>query len=300
MKQFPWREYFWVILLLSLAIGLAVELQRVRQLSEFRDQAVQTEAKARELAEMIAAATDSLAQFGSNPQYGTSSFNLKYYVGFEHVYFVAKDGSQRTVRSVRVPSVWRTDSRMSNVIPSITGMMDLDLLLVITPAVALMVWVASYPSYKHPPANYEFSLQMFWLVGPFHVLLQSVLCIFAFRGFSFGVEHGCMPYLGAFMLTANAIFVPRYFYLCGLTNEEHIRLIQETQGRLFNWEKLRPFLRFQLRDIFWLMLAIALASAIFTEHRRGHNLLPYRGTAQWWSNAVQALQEESDKLPAAR
>jgi hypothetical protein len=272
----------------------------VRKLSAFHAQGIQAEAIARELAEKIAAATDSVAQFGSNPQYGTSWFNPKYYVGFEHVYFVAKDGSQRTVRSVHVPSVWRTDSRMSNVIPSFTGMMDLDLLLVITPAVALMVWVSSYHSYKHPPANYESTLQMFWLVGPFHVLLQSVLCIFAFRGFSFGVDHDCMPYLGAFMLTANAIFVPRYFYLCGLSNEEHVRLIQETQGRLFNWEKLRPFLRFQLRDIFWLMLAISLAATIFVEHRRGRDLMPYRGSAQWWSNAVQALQEEYDKLPAAQ
>src|SRR5689334_19503806 len=107
--QFPWREFIWLVILLGLAIGLAVEQTRAAKLTAFHEQAAAAEQTARNLAARLAEQNNTEPQFTE----------------FQPIRFTAKDQTFLTKRTVFVAYV-REYSREESYL---TGMADLDWLL---------------------------------------------------------------------------------------------------------------------------------------------------------------------------
>ncbi len=275
--QFPWREYIWLVILLGLAIGLAVEQSRVKKLTAFHEQAAAAEKTARNLAVQIAAATNT------DPQY----------TEFQQIRFTAKDDPYLTKQTLFVPYVRDTSSREES---HLTGMADLDWLLIYLFVLFPLTFGVIYffnAVYQTQGNSTKQSLSTFRAMGWLNVLFMTAWAVGNYAAAEvFPVTFGTKPFSGAMFLCFGAIFTVRYLQMVGMTQPEFDRLIEQNGGAIWKAFGLREWLRFQLRDIFWLTLAIGLSCAIYTEHRRAQTLSGDRGRSQWWSNAVFALQEE--------
>jgi hypothetical protein len=273
MKQIPWREYFWVIVLLSLALGLATEQTRIRKFTAFQNAAALSEQTARGHIDQICAATDREADIKE----------------FSGIRFANKGQRKISFKTIDIDYVFHTDERKFLLAPEWLGEFDLMSLplLVIVPQFLL---AAIFPGWGNPPGT-KLSRDFYLAAGVCQALGLAVFSILMFSPLILVRLVGSKPLAGSILLSAAAIILARYLYFFRLNSDQLDNLTLSAEGR-WNFAAIRQGLQFQLRDFFWLTVAIGLVCAIQVEHNRSRQLSQHEGRAEWWQRADVALQKE--------
>jgi hypothetical protein len=204
--QFPLRDFFWLSLVIGLAIGIAMERKQSREQSVHEGRALWWEKAAREVAERLQKATGESIQFDEMKHLDITIP--------AHVKSVTARGpgpGKTTIVEVNVPEyktrrgIYARDTRQRD-FSWVTGMMDLDMYLLLLaiggPAFAVFLYLRKgkkFQTIADPDASTWKTPAWALFIIPFFILISL-------SGY---VLHRS-PFTGALNLTAG--FVWTYFF----------------------------------------------------------------------------------------
>lgn len=267
--NFPWRDFAWFTILIGLAIGLAVEFKRVEAVSGDKAEADRWEQQARTAAENIA-------------QQSATKVHLK---EFGQVLFFAEyQGNDLGIDWVNVASYRDTRERSDSLV---TGMMDLDIWLLMIVVIPLSVGIGIWLRKTHregAKAYAKFSIQSLRWLTPLSVLMFASMAIACFRNAQpfFATQHLAFAVFGV------VTFITHFHVTLTLELSKQIDEGFQKPDDFTAWWK--TVARIRLRDFFWFTLLIALSTAIVIEHNRAVEMSPHRGRSLWWQDTAEKLQ----------
>jgi hypothetical protein len=267
MKQFPWRDYAWAVIIVGLLIGWAIEHQRLHRYRQAEQNAHQWEDRARELG-------DQLDRRLGAPMH----INL-----YKHIKFI-KPGNNFAELTVYESVVQTRDFNFS----FLTGMLDLDVMLLILLmfAVIFPISISWNRNQNHEPKRTwaKNGNRQFRKFIPFVALLPAVAAISNFAIY--------MPFYAIMHLTIAAILMAHGIRQWSKSDAEVDQEFEERFDKQREPSYWRTALQLSLRDILCLMVIVGLTITIVMERRQAMRLSQQRGHARWWERVASKLQDE--------